>query len=589
MENTAPKQSTKAISPFLKTFLRPYSVPIFMALVALCITAAVTLGIGQSIKWLIDAGFGQNPSIKELNTTIILFLSLVTLLAIGTYTRVYAVSWLGERVSADIAKKVFARILLFDPSFFEAHSSGEMQSRIMNDATVLETVISTSLSSALRNVLLLVGGLILLVIANLKLTLFVLSLIPIVVLPILFFGKKVRTLSRDGQSKVAQVSAYLNETLGNIKTVQAYNHQSLDEEYFNTLVETAFSTAVARIKKRALLVTLVIVLIFGGIAGLIWIGGQDVALGKITGGSLAAFIFYAVIVAGSLGSLSEVYGDLQRAAGAIERLSELWNKSDSILLQSKVSLVAPTSPQTLQLENISFAYPSAPEHWVLQDVTLSIGSGETIAIVGPTGAGKTTIFEILLRFYTAQRGKIIMDGLSIDSIDPQTLRSYFALVSQEPQLFTGTVRDNIAYGVPGAAEKEIKDAAKTAYAHDFILALPQGYDTELGDKGIRLSGGQRQRIVIARALLKNPAILLLDEATSSLDAHSEHQVQLALEQLMQGRTTIVIAHRLSTVVNADRIIVLEEGRIIAIGTHETLLINCPLYAQLARLQLSKIN
>lgn len=586
MDNTTKTQSPKAVYPFLKAFLRPYRLQMFIALIALCITAAVTLGIGQSIKWLIDAGFGQNPSIKELNTTIILFLSLISLLAIGTYARVYAVSWLGERVSSDIAKKLFSRILQFDPSFFETHSSGEMQSRIMNDATVLETVISSSLSSALRNVLLLIGGMVLLVMANVKLTLLVLGLIPIVILPILFFGKKVRSLSREGQLKVAQVSSYLNETLSNIKTVQAYNHQSVDEQYFNTLVETAFSTATARIKKRALLVTLVIVLIFGGIAGLIWIGGQDVALGKITGGSLAAFIFYAVIVAGSLGALSEVYGDLQRALGALERLSELWSKTDSILLQSQASVAAPVLFNSVSLENISFAYPSSPDLFVLRDVTLSIRSAETVALVGPTGAGKTTIFELLLRFYTPQHGKIALNGFSTDLLDPQALRNCFALVSQEPQLFTGTVRDNIAYGLSGAISQQIEDAAKAAYAHDFIVALPQGYDTELGDKGIRLSGGQRQRIVIARALLKNPAILLLDEATSSLDARSEQQVQLALETLMQGRTTIVIAHRLSTVINADRIIVLEEGQVIAVGTHETLLVDCPLYAQLARLQLT---
>jgi len=587
-KNNSQSNSYKA-RDFLKVFLKPYKLQIIAALVALCITAMVTLGIGQAIKWLIDAGFGTAPSIKQLNTAIGMFLGLIILLALGTYARFYFVSWLGERVSADISKQLFGRVLQFNPTFFETHGSGEIQSRILNDTTVLQTVIGSSLSLALRNLLLFVGGVVLLIISNLKLTLLVSSLIPIVVLPILFFGRKVRQLSREGQAKIADVGSYLNETLNNIKTVHAYNHQSLDIQRFSNLVETAFATAKLRIKKRALLTTLVIVLIFGGITGLIWIGAQDVARGEITSGNLAAFIFYAVVVAGSLGALSEVYGDLQRAAGAVERLMQIWITNDSILLNSPVEkTAAPNLSASLTLENIDFSYPSHPNKLVLQDLNLKVNSGEKVAIVGPTGAGKTTIFELLLRFYEPQSGKISIDGINIGELHPEILRGYFALVSQEPQLFTGTVRENIAYGLPEATELQIEEAAKNAYAHEFIMELPQGYATDLGNRGIRLSGGQRQRIVIARALLKNPKILLLDEATSSLDARSEQQVHQALEKLMIGRTTLVIAHRLSTVVNADRIVVLEKGKIIAIGTHNQLLLHCPLYTNLATLQFAKL-
>jgi ATP-binding cassette subfamily B protein len=593
MKSQTKLMNNTEIKSFLATFFRPYRLQIIGASIALVVTATVTLAIGQAIKWLIDAGFGPAESISQFNWAIGIFLGLVVLLAGGTYARFYFVSWLGERVSADIAKTLYARVIQFNPSFFETHSSGEIQSRILTDTTVLQTITSTTISSALRNALLLIGGLVLLFISNLKLTLLVLSFIPIVLIPILFYGRRVRQLSNLGQSRIADVGSYLNETLGHIKTVQAYNHQYLDIERFNKLVETSFNVAKVRMKKRAWLITLVIMLIFGGIATMIWVGGQDVASGHISSGALAAFVFYAIIVAGSLGSLSEVYGELQRAGGAVERLAEIWKQNDSILLtQTHIVDTQPIneahhsvpSNTIVAFKDIVFSYPSAPTKLVLDNITLEVKEGEKIALVGPTGAGKTTLFELLLRFYDPQSGEILVNNNNIQNLNPLILRDCFAIVSQEPQLFSGTVLENIAYGMPNASQLQIEEAAKAAYAQEFIEELPEKYATDIGNKGMRLSGGQKQRLVIARALLKNPKILLLDEATSSLDSKSEQAVHLALEKLMSGRTTLVIAHRLSTVINADRIIVLDKGKVISIGTHEKLIEACPLYANLAKIQ-----
>jgi ATP-binding cassette subfamily B protein len=567
--------------------IKPYRKQALGALVALVVTAGITLSMGQGIRLMVDQGF-MTRSPELLNESIGLFMLLIVALAIGTFSRFYLVSWIGERVVADLRRQVFDHLVHLHPGFYENNRSSEIQSRLTADTTLLQSVIGSSLSMFLRNALMVIGGVILLFFTNPKLTSIVVVALPLVVAPILIFGRRVRSLSRESQDRVADVGSYVSEALGQIKTVQAYNHQEQDKRRFAKTAEDAFETARKRILQRSWLITLVIVLVLGAVAVMLWVGGMDVIAGRISGGELAAFVFYSLIVGSAFGTLSEVIGEMQRAAGAAERITEL--------LQARSEITAPAAdllqlPERisgrLALENVTFAYPSRPERNAIDGLTLAIEPGETVALVGPSGAGKSTMFDLFLRFYDPQQGRVLVEGLPAERLDPLDLRRCFAWVSQTPALFFGSVEDNIRYGNASATIEQVEAAARIAHAHAFIQQLPQGYQTHLGDSGMGLSGGQRQRLAIARALLADAPILLLDEATSALDAQSEHLIQQALPTLMKGRTTLVIAHRLATVQNADRIAVIDQGRLVAIGTHQQLIASNPLYARLAALQFNQ--
>ncbi|KAB0486718.1 ATP-binding cassette, subfamily B [Pseudomonas reinekei] len=570
-------------------FIAPYRWHALGALLALIVTAGITLSMGQGIRMLVDQGFmTQSPHL--LNQSIGVFMLLVLGLALGTFARFYLVSWIGERCVADIRRQVFNHLIYLHPGFYENNRSSEIQSRLTADTTLLQSVIGSSLSLFLRNLLMVIGGIVLLFITNPKLTSIVVVALPLVIAPILIFGRRVRSLSRLSQDRIADIGSYVSETLGQIKTVQAYNHQSQDERRFAVTVEEAFDTARKRIFQRAWLITLVIVLVLGAVGVMLWVGGMDVIAGRISAGELAAFVFYSLIVGSAFGTLSEVIGELQRAAGAAERIAELL-RSENIIQPPATDVVA--LPERVKgelvLQDVRFSYPSRPESYAVDGLNLSIRPGETLALVGPSGAGKSTVYDLLLRFYDPAEGRILLDGTPLTQLDPLDLRRCFALVSQTPALFFGSIEENIRYGNPTATLAEVQEAAKIAYAHDFIEAMPNGYQTHLGDGGLGLSGGQRQRLAIARALLVDAPILLLDEATSALDAQSEHLIQQALPSLMKNRTTLVIAHRLATVKNADRIAVMDQGKLVAVGTHQELIASNALYARLAALQFSDGN
>ena len=569
-------------------FLKPYKKQIFWAGLALIFTAGLNLALVQYVRIIVDQGFVAS-SAALLGQAIIGFLIIAILQAFGTFARFYWVSWLGERVTADLRRAVYSHMISLHPGYFEANLSGEIQSRITTDTTLIQSVVGSSASVALRNLLLLLGGIIFLFITNPKLTSIVLICIPLVVGPIMIFGRRVRRLSRNSQDQVANVGAYVGESIQQIKTVQAYNHQDYDRAEFAGHVENAFEVALKRVKTNAYLITIVMTLVFLAIGAMIWVGGRDVINGSMTPGELTAFIVYAVMVATAVAAISGVVSELQRAAGALERLIEL--------LYAKNEISAPINPKhfdgkpkgSLVIDKVCFSYPSRPESMAINNVSFIIHPGENVALVGPSGAGKSTLFDLILRLYDADEGSVRLEGIEIRELDPLELRSHIAVVSQQPAIFTGNVLDNIRYGQPMADQRAVEGAAEAAYAKDFIEELPKKFESFLGESGVRLSGGQKQRIAIARAILKDPEILLLDEATSALDAESERQVQMALAGLMKNRTSLVIAHRLATVKNMDRIIVMDAGRVIAQGTHKELLDQNALYANLAELQFSETN
>jgi ATP-binding cassette subfamily B protein len=564
-------------------FLRPYKARLAAASAALVFTAAATLSLGRGLQVLIDQGFGGGTS-DDLRSAIGLLVVIAAAMAVGTFIRFYLVSWLGERVSADIRKAVFDNIVRLHPGFFESNRSGEIMSRLTTDTTLLQTIIGSSFSMALRSSLTLTGALVMMFVTNLKLSLIIAVGVPLVLLPILVFGRRVRRLSNQSQDSIASVGSYAGEIIQHIRVVQSYTQEQFESAAFAREVERAFAIARRRIWQRSLLICGAILLLFVGMAGMLWEGGQDVLSGRMSGGELGAFVFYAIMVGSGVATISEVWGELQRAAGAAERLVELLNTRSLIDDPGTLPLPPGAGRPRLRLENVTFAYPTRPEQPALLDFTLTIEPGRCLALVGPSGAGKSTVFELLQRFYDPQQGRILLDGRDIRELGLQQLREHIALVPQQPALFTGDVRYNIAYGKPDASDDEVVAAARAAHAHEFISSLPEGYASHLGEQGVRLSGGQRQRIALARAFLNDPEILLLDEATSALDTESEYQVQQALQEMMKGRTTVIIAHRLSTILHADNIAVLDRGRLVATGTHAELLAGSDLYARLARLQ-----
>ncbi len=566
----------------LGRFLLKYKGTLVAAGCALVFTAGVTLAMGQGIKILIDEGFVAG-SIDQLNKAVIFIIGIAVLMAVGSYARFYLVSWLGERVSADIRQAVFDHLITLHPSYFEENRSGEIMSRLTTDTTLLQTVIGSSASMALRSFITFIGGLTLLLITNLKLTAFVLIGVPIVLVPIILYGRRVRALSRKSQDTIADVGSHAGEIIQQIKTVQSYTQEANERKAFAGHVEGAFEIARKRIKQRAMLIAVVISLIFSAIAAMLWVGGNDVINGVMTGGELGAFVFYAIIVASSVATISEVIGDVQRAAGAAERLFELLSIKSAVELPSHPKK-ASNNGSRMAFENVTFHYPSRPDQAALDNLNLVIEEGKSLALVGPSGAGKSTVFELLQRFYDPDQGVVTLGDTNIRDLLPTDLRSQLAVVAQQPTLFSADVMHNIRYGKPDATKEEVIAAAKAANAHDFIEKLPEGYESFLGEQGVRLSGGQRQRVAIARAILKDPKILLLDEATSALDAESEHRVQQALENLMRGRTTVIIAHRLATIRNADSIAVLEDGKLVAQGSHDELLESSVLYKRLSELQ-----
>ena len=581
------KQAFKSLLPIF-AFIKPYKLMVALALVALLITAGVNLSLGQGVKFVIDNGFIAGSE-QQLTSAIMALIALVFLLAIGTFSRFYLMSWLGERVSADIRRAVFNQIVTLHPSYFEENRSGELMSRLTTDTALLQSIIGSSFSMALRSMLMLLGGIVMLLVTNLKLTLFVVVCVPLILVPMMVYGKKVRSLAASSQEAIADIGTYAGEIIQNIKVVQSYTHEQREQSAFGEEVEKAFAVAKRRIKQRSLLIAAVIFLTFGAISIMLWVGGMDVLNGRMSGGELGAFVFYAIMVAMSVATVAEVYGELQRAAGSATRLLALLEVQSDINTPDTV-LPFPEQPSTaiLTFNNVDFYYPSRPDSAALKNINLTIPAGKVVALVGPSGAGKTTLFELLQRFYDPQQGQINCHGIDIKALNLKSLRQLMGMVPQHPILFSNDVWHNIRYGNPNASDDAVINAAKRAHAHEFIEQLPGGYKSFLGEQGVRLSGGQKQRIALARAILKDPEILLLDEATSALDAQSEHHVQAALKELMVNRTTIIIAHRLATVVHADIIVVMEQGRVVDVGNHKSLLTSSKLYQRLCQLQFDMV-
>ncbi|MEM8744069.1 MAG: ABC transporter transmembrane domain-containing protein [Pseudomonadota bacterium] len=578
-------QGRRSLRPLARLwpYVIRYKSMVGLAFAALVASAAAMLALPLAVRRMIDYGFsGEDPNL--IDQYFAMLLAVGGLLAVASATRFYAVNWLGERVVADVRRDVFAHLATLSPSFYEVNHSGEVMSRLTADTTQIKAAAGSSASQALRNTVMLIGSVVMMLVTSVKLSGLIIAVIPIVVLPLIAYGRVVRRLSRTAQDTLADASAFAGENLAAVQTMQAFTYEGGVIARFARAVERSFGAARARMKARAGLTAITIFLVFAGVVGILWYGAQDVLAGTMSAGRLGQFVLYSAFAAGALGELSEVWGEVQQAAGSAERLSEL--------LDEKADIAAPAHPKPLPepprgeiaFSNVSFAYPTRAGEQALENVSFEVAPGETVALVGPSGAGKSTVFSLLLRFYDPQKGRVLIDGVPVKDADLQELRSRMALVPQEPALFADTVRENIRYGAPDASDAEIEAAAELAYADTFITALPEGYETHLGERGITLSGGQRQRIAIARAILRDAPILLLDEATSALDAESEREVQQALERVMEGRTTLVIAHRLATVQRADRILVLNEGLIAEQGSHGELRKKRGVYARLADLQ-----
>jgi ATP-binding cassette subfamily B protein len=566
-------------------FVRPYRALMAAALVALVVTAGISLILPIAVRRVVD-GF-QTQAVMLLDSYFLAALGIALLLAAGTGLRYYLVTRLGERVVTDIRKAVFARVIGLSPGFYETVMTGEVLSRITTDTTLVLSVIGSSVSVALRNVLIFSGGLVLLMVTSPKLTGLVLLVVPAVIVPIVVLGRRLRTLSRENQDWIAASSGNASEALTSVQTVQAFTHEGLTRAEFDRVTEASFISARKRIATRAAMTMIVISLIFSGVVGVLWIGARDVIGGAMSVGELVQFVIYAMMVAGAVGALSEIWGELQRAAGATERLVELLNATDEVTDPAAPRRLVGRAQGDIAFEGVTFHYPSRPGQSALADVSFRVRPGETVALVGPSGAGKTTIIQLLLRFWDPDAGRVTLDGVDLRDLARSDFRRAVALVPQDPAIFATSARENIRFGRPDATDAEVEAAARAAAAHAFLAALPQGYDTQVGERGVMLSGGQKQRIAIARAILRDAPVLLLDEATSALDAESERAVQAAVEAMARGRTTLIVAHRLATVKRADRILVFDAGRIVAAGTHQSLVAEGGLYARLARLQFTE--
>ena len=581
MTKALPAKNRLGALRLLLPFLRPYRWRAIAAATALGFAAGLVLLLGQGVRRLIDIGFATADRSHLDNAALVMFV-VVAALSASTGVRFYLVSWLGERVAADLRTALFNRVLDLSPPFFETMRTGDVLTRLNTDTVLLQGLVGSAVSQWLRSLVIAFGALTMLVVTSAKLAGVVVIVVPFVVLPLVVFGRRERRLARSAQDRVADLGAYAEETINALRTVQAFTHEGVDRSQFRIRVEDAITAAMRRVGVRSTLISLVILLGFGAIVLSLWVGGLDVVAGRLTGGELSAFVFYAVLVATSTAGIAELWGEVQRAGAAAERIGELL--AEEPLVSAPASPIAiPAGGGEIRFESVVFRYPSRPEMSALDGFSLHVRPGETVALVGPSGAGKTTVFQLLLRFYDPAAGQIVLDGVDIRDADPATVRGRIGLVSQEPVIFGANVWDNVRYGRPGASDADVRRAVEAASA-EFLDALPQGFDSFLGERGVRLSGGQRQRVAIARAVLRDAPVLLLDEATSALDAESEAAVQRALALLSQGRTTLVIAHRLATVRRADRIVVMEAGRVVATGTHEALVREGGLYARLAALQ-----